>query len=272
MQEGWIELKGPITAKDLRSLRSLGDLERLSVTKLRLLTAEVAQGLAGIKSVRQFWLWCNVTRTAMRHVLAIPMLQVLDVLDITRPGRLAGFSSATALEVFRCNVGLSEADLLAIAEGPSLREIGIQSSALTPRALEALLKMPALESLDLEGTSFDDSMAVQVSASRSLRSLDVGGTPLTRIGLQHICRMKHLKSLDLWATKITEGDLDLLATMPQLEYVSLGGVEGDTTFDAKRLLPKLRAIPSLRRIWLDGVRLDEHQRVILEKQYATRIT
>jgi hypothetical protein len=40
---------------------------------------------------------CNVTRTAMRHVVGIPGLQVLDVLGSKPPGRLAGFSSATTL-------------------------------------------------------------------------------------------------------------------------------------------------------------------------------
>jgi len=273
MQDGWVELKGPIKAKDLRSLGRLGELKRLSVTKQRLLTAEVARGFSAIKSARQLWLWCNVTRTAMRYVIAIPGLEVLDVLDVKPPGRLTGFSSATTLEAFRCNVGLSEADLLEIASCRSLRELGIQSSTLTPQALDALLEVPELQSLDLEGTSFDDAMAARINTSKSLRSLDVGATLLTRSGLEHICRMTQLRSLDLWATKITEADIDLLAKMPHLEYLSVGGVEGDTTFDARTLLPRLQAICSLQRVWLDGVQLSEDEKAILEKRYTSvRIT
>jgi hypothetical protein len=272
MHDGWVELKGPITAKDLRGLGELGKLEKLCVTKQRLITAEIARGFATIKAARQLWLWCNVTRTAMQYVIAIPGLRVLDVLDIKPPGRLTGFSSATSLEAFHCNMGLSEADLLEVASCQSLRELGIQSATLTPRVLEALLKIPGLQSLDLEGTKFDDKMAARIMTSKSLRSLDIGATLLTRSGVEHLCQMKHLLSLDLWATKITESDVDLLATMPNLEYLSLGGVEGDTTFDAKTLLPRLQAIPSLRRIWLDGVQLSEAQKDVLEGLYTTRIT
>lgn len=273
MQSGWVELKGPITAADLRRLRGLGHLDRLSVTDQALLTAEIARGFSALKSARWLWLWCDVTRTAMRHVVSIPGIQVLDVLSIRHPGHLAEFSSATTLETFRCNTGLTEADLLEIGSCHSLRALGVQSSTLTSRALDALLEIPGLESLDLEGTKFDDAMAARISTSKSLRSLDVGATLVTRRGLEHICRMKQLRALDLWATSIVEADLELLAGLPELEYLSLGGVDGDTTLNAKTLLPRLQAIPSLQRIWLDGVPLSADEKATLQKRYTyARIT
>jgi hypothetical protein len=69
--------------------------------------------------------------------------------------------------------------------------------------------------------------------------------------------MKRLTSLDLWATKIHEADLDLLANLPNLNYLSIGGVGGDRTFNTTTLLPRLQAVRSLERIWLDGVHVSE---------------
>lgn len=214
-----------------------------------------------------------MTRTALRHVLAIPELRELDVLHLVSPGRLDLFSSAESLEVFRGNHYLNEEDLLAVASCRSLREIGAQSSLLTLRVVEALVELPELRRLDLEGTTFDDEMAACISGSKRLLSLDVGATRITRTGLKHLCTMKQLLSLDLWATRLTEFDLDLLAQLPNLEYLSVGNVEGISLFDSELLLSKLSAIPSLRRVWLDGIAVSTEQQAELESKYAeVRIT
>jgi Leucine-rich repeat (LRR) protein len=209
----------------------------------------------------------------MRSVIGIRGLRILDVLSITSPGRLEGFASATSLETFRGNHYLTEEDLLEVTTCKSLREIGIQNAALSSRALEALLALPRLETLDVEATVFDDAMAKRISTSKHLRSLDVGATKLSRRGLMYICRMRQLRSLDLWATRIEEEDVELLSQLPNLEYVSIGDAEGNTKFNAKTLLPRLAAIRSLQRVWLDGVIVSPGQKAKLESRFSTvRVT
>jgi hypothetical protein len=273
LDDGWVALKGVATPADIRRLQGTSHINKLSVTESPRLTARIAEAFSSLESVAWLWLWCDVTRTAMRHVVSISGLRVLDVLNITKPGRLEGFSSAITLEAFRGNHFLTEPDLFEVITCKSLREVGAQGAALSVRVLDALLRLPALERLDLEGTSFDDSMAEHISASKVLSSLDVGATRITRAGLSHLCKMGQLRSLDLWATGIEESDLDLLAHLPNLEYLSVGDVEGQSGFNAESLLRRLEAIPSLKRVWLDGVPLSEAQKATLESRYSyVRIT
>jgi hypothetical protein len=267
VNDDWVKLSGTVSAQDIRELSKLGDIDKLSIVQESLLTAEVARGLSALKSVRLLWLWCDVTRTAMRHVLAIPNLQVLDVLHIRYPGRLQSFQRATSLQEFRCNTGLAEDDLLEIATCHSLREIGAQSSEISPKVIDAFLRMPSLISLDIEGSNFNDGMAGHLCRSSQLRFLDIGATTVTGAGLKAISKMRQLTSLDLWATAIDEADIDVLTQLPNLEYLSVGHVEGTSTFSGNTLLPRLSAIPSLRRIWLDGVALSAEQKRFLHATY-----
>lgn len=271
--DDWVTLKGPIKPVDIRALRALGHIEKLSITDGPLLTAKAAQAFTALPSVSWLWLWCEVTRTAMRSVIGVRGLRVLDVLSITAPGKLERFASATSLETFRGNHYLSEEDLLKITTCKSLRELGAQNASLSPRVIEALLSLPKLESLDLEATVFDDQMAKKISSSTGLLSLDVGATRLTRRGLLHICQMQQLRSLDLWATGIEEQDIELLCDLPNLEYLSIGDIEGSSKFNAEALLPRLAAIRSLQRVWLDGIGVTSHQKAELEARFSTvRVT
>ena len=98
--------------------------------------------------------------------------------------------------------------------------------------------------------------------------------------------MKQLRSLDLWASNITEMDIELLAELPHLEYLSIGGPGDDwggctdqschrdpVRFNAETLVPRLQAIRSLKRVWLDGVQVSRRVRSTLESRYeSVRIT
>lgn len=266
----WVMVKGPLAAGDLRALKQRGAIHRLSVSHQPLVTAAIARGFEDLVSVERLWLWCAITRTAMRHVVAIPGLRVLDVLGLQSPGRLAGFGDNTTLEIFRGNLCLSGADLVEVASCPSLKELGAQGGELTASAFDALLGMIHLEVLDLEGTGFTDTMAARLHARASLRKLYVGNTALTREGLEHIAGFRQLRSLDVWATGVTEADIDVLAGMPHLEYLSLGQLDGTgqpPAFNAQTLLPRLQAIPSLKHVFLDGVPVTDAQRASYEEHF-----
>jgi hypothetical protein len=254
----------------VRALRSVGHIEKFSITKTRLIDASNARVLSELPSVDWLWLWCPVTRAALGQVLKIPGLGTLDVLALHGPGRLRGFEAATQLHVLRMNHSPTEKDLKAIAKCVWLRELGIQCAELTPTALDALLALPQLESLDIEGTAFNDAMAEQVSCSTALQHLEAGATKLTRRGLEHLSTMSQLCGLDLWAAPLQDQDFELLQRLPALEYLSVGGYrygnEVPPSLDTARLLPLLLSFPALKRLWLDGVRLDPEETATLKKK------
>jgi hypothetical protein len=271
--QGWYNFEGEPTAEAIRSLSTINHIEKLSVTKSRLLTVNHVKHFHVLKSVRWMWLWCDITRTAMRHVLRVPGLEVLDVLDMTAPGKLEGFGAANTLHTVRANHYLKEADVLAITECSTIRELGIQKAELTPNVINALLTLKQLKVLDLEGTNFDDSMAARLNESKTLQELNIGDTYLTRIGLQEIISMKQLRSLDLWAIKFNDDDLQLLLQLPQLEYLSVGNYDGLQTLDSAKLVALLLSLPSLKSIWLDGITVTDNQKIALEaKLESVRIT
>lgn len=267
-KDEWLSFVGPFSTRTqkLKSLNKYGRIEKLSLTKQPLLTAKLASNFFELQSVREFWLWCSVTRIAMRHVITIPGLEKLSILAIKQPGRLKNFAAANSLKVFSCNF-MSEADLLEISNLPILQELHAQNSTLTPKALDALLQMPTLEHLDLEATAFDDEMAAIVAESKTIKHLDVGALRLTSKGLQQLSKMSQLRSLDIWAIDVGESDLDCLSKLSELEYLSIGGYYEQTILTAKGVLPRLKEIPSLKKIWLDGIVLTESEKKTLKEQY-----
>ncbi len=267
-QKNLVTLSGKITPADIKNLRARGAIHELRLSELPTLTVKLAQALPALQSVEQLWLWCDVTRKAMCHVIKTPGLRVLDILDIKGPGRMDSFAIATDLEIVRANLGLSEDDVANILQAPSLKELGMQSADLSPRLIATMLAHPRLLALDMEGTAFDDVMAETLSASKKIDTLDLGNTKITGRGLAHLCRMTQLRSLDLWATQVTLDDLDLLTQLPHLEYLSLGNVDDAPGFDAAELIPKLEALASLKNIWLDGIHFNEHQAAHLRKRIA----
>jgi hypothetical protein len=272
-ERGWYCLKGDIDPATVAGLQAVGPIPKLSITAIELVTVRHVSRLSPLYSVEQVWLWCDVTRRAMRRVIQLPGLRSLDVLCIRRPGSLANFDKATSLRSFRANHYMSEEDLLSVSECPTLEEIGAQNSELTRRALSALLELQHLRALDLEGTAFDDAMARRIARSRTISSLDLGATRITGAGLKWLVEMPQLRLLDLWATKVTEADLALLRHCPDLQYISLGNFDGLPSLDAERVVPLLLDMPSLKRVWLDGIPLRTEHRLALEsKLESVRIT
>jgi hypothetical protein len=79
--------------------------------------------------------------------------------------------------------------------------------------------------------------------------------------------MSQLQSLDIWWTNIVEKDLDLLANLTNLEYLSIGGYDGQKLLIAKGVIPRLAAIPKLKKIWLDGITLTAEEQELLKERY-----
>lgn len=256
----------------VRQLKQLGSIEKLSLTKIPLVTVKSAQRLANLR-VESLWLWCDITRRAMRQVMQLPGLRVLDVLCIKGPGQMGNFRKANDLVEFRCNYCMTEADLMEVTQCAGLREVGAQGAEISDKSIAALLSLPDLSSLDLESTCFNDKMARQLSRSRTIQSLDLGATRITGVGLEHLVQMKQLMAIDLWATDIVENDLQLLLGLPNLEYVSFGNYDSCPQLDSERITEFVLKSSSLKRVWLDGIRLEATQKKDLEEKLdSLRIT
>ena len=269
---GWYGLERDVTPEAVAQLHVHSPVVKLSLTKIPLVSVRLARRLHGLH-VDRLWLWSTVTRRAMRHIVQLPGLRVLDVLDIRGPDILGSFHRAHQLEEFRANCGLTALDLMEVAQCGSLRELGAQNAALTQDALAAILELPQLRTLDVEATRFDDKLAKQLSRSPTIEALDVGATRLTGAGLAHLTHMQQLKSLDLWATRITETDLPLLLQFPQLEYLSLGNYDGFQQLNAEAVCNTILQLPSIKRVWLDGMHLQPAQKDALEQKLESlRVT
>ena len=266
-KDGWLSIEASILESDLLFLSQQKHIDKLSITKQLLITELTAKRLSSIQSINHLWLWCDTTRATMKHIIALQGLNTLDLLCLKKPGQLQNFANAIDLKVFRCNHYMSEADLIEITNLPNLEELGAQNSELTKRALNALLRMPTLKKLDLEATKFDDKWAKRLAASKTITHLDIGAGRLTNKGLKDICKISQLQSLDIWWTNIVEKDLDLLASLTNLEYLSIGGYDGQKVFTAKGVIPRLAAIPKLKKIWLDGITLTAEDEELLKDRY-----
>lgn len=271
-QQGWYRVESGLTSETIQELVAVSPVEKLSLTHIPLVTVELAKRLT-LLPVEWLWLWCNVTRPAMKYIVQIPELRTLDVLNIRGPGQLANFKKARHLEVFRAHHCMTAQDLLQVAQCAGLREIGAQNAELTFSVISAFLALPNLTALDLESTRFDDKMAKRLCRSKTITSLDLGATRITRTGLEHIVLMTQLRSLDLWATDLNEADLRLLSNLPHIEYLSLGNYDGLPSLDSDAITSLILDLPSLKRVWLDGVRLEANHRKALEsKLESLRVT
>lgn len=269
LEDGSLSIEGRIPYRGFGDAGCHHDYSALSISKCSNLPAKFARGLVNYSKVERLWVWCDVFRTAMPYVLSSPVLRVLDILCISRPGRrMPSFDNALELTEFRCNNGLTETDLIAITKAPNLRELGAQYSAISHTVINSILENPNLEALDLECADITDEYAAHLSLSTGLRSLELGSNPITSTGLKAISTMSQLQRLDIWLTDVSASDLELLVSLENLEYLSVGGSENDIErLTGEQIIPILKSIPSLRSVWLDGVSLSAEQNEELNEMY-----
>ena len=98
-----ISIDGIYSERDLQKLEKYSQIEKLSLTGRENITIKLAKSLANLKSVKHLFLWSSVNRTAIKHIISIPDLEILDILELQNPGKLKGFSETINLKEFRCN-------------------------------------------------------------------------------------------------------------------------------------------------------------------------
>lgn len=262
-----LEIGGVTSLKKLRALRPDVPVDTLTYTNDALFRAVLAREICQWPGVHHIALHCTASRAAVRECIGIPGLKSLYVLAMDRHGSLLGMALSDTLSSLNSWSGLSSAEICELAKLPNMESLNIQNSRLSKTSTEALAKMRSLRHLDIEGSNFDDDMAAILASSSSLEGLYVCRTKLSATGLKSICQMRQLKALDIWALDIQEPDLDYLKSLEALEYLSLGGYEGQTTLTANGVLPRLAALPSLKRLWLDGIKLNKRDVAELNERY-----
>ena len=249
-----LSIKRRIDHESISEVAAAGPIDSLSITDVPLVTVRHAALLAqGLPTVRQLWLWAKVTRSAMSHLIELPGLETLDVLQLTSEARWRHVDRAVVLQQLRIALCLNHDDLIAISRSHSIRELSVRGASLTRDAFVALLDMPKLESLDVEETVFDDWMAARVSRVPRITALDVGASRMTGSGLRRLAQMSQLRSLDIWATRIETTDLATLTDLTALEYLSVGGYAGVPNLEPEMMVAQLLRLPSLKKVWIDGV-------------------
>ncbi len=173
--DGWIEVKGPVSRYQLFTDAVPIDMEKLQISELRFFFGRSASALSDFKMLRELWIWCDTGRKAVTTVLELPCIEKLDILCVRVPGgKMPLFGKASNLKVFRCNNFMNESDLIAISTSQSLVELGAQSSGVSIRSVEALTSIPSLESVDLEGSDFDRAIALKTTRHPSPQGFDIG--------------------------------------------------------------------------------------------------
>lgn len=260
-------IEEPLSEANTQVFKEKSHFDEIYIREKNLITTDIAKKYFRINSVSSLSLWCGVTRAAMRHIISLPNLTELLVFELKKSGRISGFREARHLTYFNCVFGLTEIDLLEVAKCQNLERLSAQQSTVTSKALDAILAMPFLREVDFEDSNFNDEHAKIIARSNGIETLDLGGTRITKTGLKHICSMTQLRALDIWSNDIQADDLDLLSELTNLEYLSVGGIDDQTRFTAQNTIPKLDKIPSLKRIWLDGIKLTPEERTYLNERY-----
>ena len=269
-----LTIKLPTSVRQIRSLDCREPVDELQVSSdlhvsvVGPFHVKLAREISKWQSVRKIGLWCTATKAALRQLLATPGLEEVYVTNLHEHSSLNGMPQPNSLHTFRCG-WLSSNDLLNIAALKNLVTLSAQNSQLSNAVLAELIEMKNLVDLDLEASNLDDEMAATLATSERIVRLDIGATRVGPKGLQSICQMTQLRELDIWALDIQECDLDELAALTNLEYLSVGGYDEQTVLTAKGVLPRIAQLPSLKRLWLDGIPLTKDEVAELERRYET---
>ena len=242
------------------------EVKTLTVSSDTFFHRKLADELAQWPSIKEVLLWGTVSKAALQRLLSLAEIHEIYVMELHKHGNLYDIDPLSSLQIFR-GCWISARDLRALAQLQNLETLSAQNSVVNQQTIEMIVNSSSLTNLDLEASNLDDDMAKELAKSSRIVQLDVGATRLGPSGLQEICKMTQLRELDIWALDLDERDLDCLEGLPNLEYLSVGGYDGQKRLTSKNVLPRLAKLPSLRRVWLDGIRVTESEANELRARY-----
>lgn len=265
-KQNHLSLSGRLTPSKMRAITPRSEIKSLTVSGYTFFHQKLADELTQWPDIKEVILWGTVSKAALRRLLSLTEIHEIYVMELHKHGNLHDIDQSSSLQVFRGG-WLSARDLRALAQLQNLKTLSAQNSFVNQQTIEMFVNSSSLTNLDLEASNLDDDMAKELAKSSRIVQLDVGATRLGPSGLQEICKMTQLRELDIWALDLDEHDLDCLERLPNLEYLSVGGYDGQERLTSKIVLPQLAKLPSLRRIWLDGIQVTENEAAELSARY-----
>lgn len=265
-KENDFSLSGRLTPSKMRAMIPSNEIKTLTVSSDTFFHRKLADELAQWPCINEVLLWSTVSKAALRRLLSLAEIHKIYVMELHNHGNLHDINQASSLQVFRGG-WLSARDLRALAQLQNLKTLSAQNSFVNQPTIEMFVNSRSLTNLDIEASNLDDDMAKVLAKSSKIVQLDVGATRLGPSGLKEICKMTQLRKLDIWALDLDGHDLDCLEGLPNLEYLSVGGYDGQKRLTSKNVLPRLAKLPSLRRVWLDGIPVTESEATELRARY-----
>lgn len=268
--DGIIVVYGPITHSNQLVRGIPADCEILSINDQGFFSGKLAAKLLEFKNLKEVWLRCDVGRSAIQHFLGMPNLEKLGIDSVRTPGRrMRGFSNARKLKEFRCSFSdnITRSELLSITQSDSIEALGIRGASIDPATIESIVSMPSLKELNLGDTNLNDELALILSKASKLTNLSIAGTEIGSAGFNSICKMKQLTDLDAWSVRISDSDLQMLASLENLKFLSIGEQDEVGVFSGENVIRNISNIPSVCRLWLDGINFNEMQKQELRKKF-----
>lgn len=263
-----LSISGRLTPHQVRAMTPSNVLRRFTVSSETFFHQKLADELVQWPRIKEIVLWGTVSKAALQRLLSLPEIHEIYVMELQKHGSLCDIDQSSSLQIFRGG-WLSARDLRSIVQLQNLETLSAQNSSVNQQVIEMVVNNNALTNLDLEASNLDDDMAKELANSSKITQLDIGATRLGPHGLQEICKMTQLRELDIWALDLDERDLDCLEGLTNLEYLSIGGYDGQKRLTSKNVLPRLAKLPSLRRVWLDGIPVTKSEATDLKTRYES---
>jgi Leucine-rich repeat (LRR) protein len=249
-----LRLRGTwVTDTELLDVARLPKLERLDLSHTRI-TDEGLLHLKPAKQIRDLNLYYaeQITDQGMTAIRDWKNLKRLNVRG-TRifDGTLAIVSGLTQLEALDiAYTQVTDNGLDGLVPLTKLKELSIGRSKLNKNALEVLRLLPTLEYLDLGGPH---------PGSGGYRAK--AGTPMPEEVPRAISELKQLRVLKLSYSEITADGLRILATLDQVEKLSLTG----SSHVDDRTMAELAKWKSLKYLDVQGTKVTLEGVAVLEK-------
>ncbi len=110
--------------------------------------------------------------------------------------------------------------------GAQRTDSGLWSASVTDIGLDVIGSLTRLEHLNLRGTKVSDAGAGKLGRLTGLRSFSAAETQLSARGLGVLANFPKLEEVNLWkAPRVDDEVIPLLAALPNLKWVDLGGTK-----------------------------------------------
>jgi len=199
------------------------------------------------------------------------------------------------LKTLSCGLGLDDAGLKALAGLPALEQLSTNGMAASDEGVRAMAACKTLRSIAFfhPGKSFTGTGLATLSAIPNLERLTVAGSSeFADEGMAAVAQIAHLKEFRTWHVGATAKGIHKLKALKELKSLTIGqrlankppamltddavvavaempSVEMLSLQEARLTLPaleKLKQLPNLKRLTLDGIDIPEAQIAQLRQQ------